>query len=121
MEKNTFQKFVLLDGDYKQLIRQLRFVLENNPKPAFKRGILLRLVDIDHALGLYEKGALSGGQLKEWAEILEMNENIDYEDRYQEIITDVLFRLSTPEINEKITPALVRGLRVSLHRARSEK
>jgi hypothetical protein len=70
--------------------------------------------DVDRALRLYEEGLLSVEQLQAWAEILEMNDHVEYERDSQENVASLLFALSSPDINEPITRALVRRMRASL-------
>ena len=114
MAASPLRRLVALDGEYQELIGDAREYLRSAPVPQIETGVFVRLADIDRALKLYEEGVLSGVQLQEWADILEMNEHVHYEWGEEKSVADLLFRLSTPEINESITPAFVRKLRVSL-------
>jgi len=77
---------------------------------------MLRVEDLDHALDQFEGGVLTGEQLQEWADTLEMNDLVLYEEGAEGAIADLLFRLSTPEINDPITPTLAHAMRDSLRK-----
>jgi len=113
MVLDAIRRLVALEGDYQRLARnaqeQLRACRMEQPTTT----VVLRLADVDHALQLYEEGLLSGEQLQEWAEILEMNDHVDYKPKAEEAVANLLFSLSSPEINEPVTRALVRRMRAS--------
>jgi len=121
MATNALVRLIALDGDCEQLVREAREYLRNVQTPPQDSFAPLRLADLDRALELCVEGVLSGERIQEWAEILEMNEHVDYESGVEEAIADVLFRLSTPEINEPISQAVARELRAALCAARSKR
>lgn len=47
---------------------------------------------------------ITANELTRWAELVEQRDGITYEKEYQDKIADVLFWLSTPEINWELTP-----------------
>jgi len=120
MVADALLRLVALEGEYTRLARDAREQLRAWRMQQSTTAVVLGLVDIDRALRLYEEGLLSGEQLQEWAEILEMNDHVEYEHDFEEAIASLLFFLSSPEINEPITRALARGMRASLKDLRAE-
>jgi hypothetical protein len=55
-----------------------------------------------NVLNRYEIGDINSGEVREWAELIECKDYIDIP-LNNEIITDILFILSTPEINYPLT------------------
>lgn len=114
MVADALRRLVALEGEYQKLAgdarEQLRISRTQQPTTA----AVVHLADVDRALRLYEEGLLSGEQLQEWAEILEMNDHVEYERDAEEAVASLLFSLSSPEINEPITRAVVRRMRASL-------
>ena len=92
-------QFVALDGDYQKLATVARQQLRARETQRPAAAVILYLANVDRALRLYEEDELSGLQLQEWAEILEMNEHVEYERDAEETIASLLFTLSSPEIN----------------------
>jgi hypothetical protein len=60
------------------------------------------------------KGELSNAQLQEWAENLEVREDVAFDPRYQVELDDICFRIANPEINEPLTPAVIQGMKAEL-------
>jgi len=46
---------------------------------------------------------LTKEDLEKWADFSELNENYEYEAGYEKLIADVLFHLSSPDINGELT------------------
>ncbi len=65
---------------------------------------------IDHCL--HEE--LSESALIDWANTIELTENVIYEAGYEQLIADVLFSLASPEINKKLTLHELESLRQQL-------
>lgn len=47
-------------------------------------------------------GKVSKDELESWAELLEGRDSVEYEEGYEDRISDVLFWISTPDINKPI-------------------
>lgn len=117
MVTSVLQRLIALDGDVTNLIEEARGILRENKVPSQEASASLRLADVDRALEHYARGAFSEEWIQEWAEVLEMNEHVDYERGVEDVIADVLFRLSSPEINGALNQAVVRELRANLKAA----
>ena len=76
--------------------------------------MIVRLADIDRALERYIRGELSSSQLTGWAEFLEMNVHVVYEQKSEQQVADILFRIATPEVNGPLDECLVEELRRDL-------
>jgi len=112
---SPLRRLVALEGDFGILVAESReFLYSLESLPHQKSVTLLQRVDVDRALKLFVEGFLEGDHIQEWAEILEMNEYIDYESGEEDVIADTLFRLATPEINEPISQAVALELRAGL-------
>ena len=116
MVTNALQRMIALEGDFKQLVCDAREFLKDVQKlPADDKVIApVRVSDIERALTQYLDGAIAEEQLQEWADLLEMCDYVDYESGKEEAVADILFHLSTPEINEPINHALAQKLRDEL-------
>ena len=51
------------------------------------------------------EGRISVRELETWASLLEGRPGIDYEVGHEDQVSEVLFQLSTSDINEEVTPA----------------
>jgi hypothetical protein len=118
---SPLRNLVLLDGEYQKLIRNVRAYLQHARATQPEALEVVRLDDVDHALSMYENNTISSEQLREWADILEMNDYVRYEYGVEEVVADLLFRISTPEINEPITRDFARKLRFSLRKLRDRR
>lgn len=114
MVADALRRLVALEGEYQKLARDAREQLRAWRMQKPTTAVVVSLADVDRALRRYEEGLLSGEQLQEWAEILEMNDHVEYERDAEQAVASLLFSLSSPEINEPITRAVVRRMRASL-------
>jgi hypothetical protein len=118
MVANALRRLIALEGEYQKLVKDARDQLWTLRMQQPATAVVVSLVDVDRALRLYEEGHLSGEQLQEWADILEMNDHVEYERDAEEAVANLLFSLSSPEINEPITRAVVQRMRASLRNPR---
>ena len=116
MATNSLQRMIALEGNFKQLVFEAReFLTHVQKRPADDEVITpVRVADIHRALEFYLNCAITEEQLREWADVLEMCDCVNYESGKEEIVSNMLFRLSTPEINESITRSLAQKLRDEL-------
>jgi len=70
--------------------------------------------DIIRKIDEYLNEKIACSELTEWAEIVESNEDAEYEVGYEKKIADVLFYLSTPEINSVLTKESIKKYRTLL-------
>jgi len=61
MAKDPLRQFIILDGEYHELIETLREHFRSGQIGKLERGAIVSLTDVDRALNLYEKRVLSGG------------------------------------------------------------
>lgn len=114
MAVDSLRRLLRLEGEYQTLVRDAREQLQAAWKPGSKELVVVSLADIDHALGIYEQDLLSDEELAEWAEVIVMNDQFEYQHDDREAIASLLFSLSTPEINEPLSRAVVTRMRASL-------
>ena len=66
------------------------------------------------ALGILERylgGELNSKQVEYWAELLEMRDDLGFEERWSAELRRLISVLANPDINEPLTPALAIRLR----------
>jgi len=78
--------------------------------------VTLTCAHIDAILERYLRGTLGAGEVECWADAVEGRDDIQYREGQEEKIADLLFRLSSPEINEPLSPAVAQALRSDLGR-----
>jgi hypothetical protein len=71
--------------------------------------VRLTSVDIVTALRKFLDGELSGNDIERWANLIECRDDIDYEG-----LSDLIFRLSNPEINGQLDPSAANEILRSL-------
>ena len=76
--------------------------------------VVLQFSHVRSVLQRYLADEMVAAQVEEWADALECREDIDYA---SEEMSSLLFRLSTPEINDEINPTLAEEILQSLGRA----
>jgi hypothetical protein len=59
--------------------------------------------------------------LVDWANQIELHDEVQYEPRFNDVISDALFSISSPEINGSITSELCERLIVKLAESSSQK
>jgi hypothetical protein len=69
-----------------------------------------------HVLALYESGQIDAGEIAEWADAVEGRDDVAIEGEDADLVKRIVFRLSTPEINEAVTPELAVRLAGELRR-----
>ena len=119
MDAEIIRRFVAIEGDFHRLANDMQEQVRGSRMQQPTTTAVVRLADIDRALRMYEEGQLSREQLQEWAEILEMSDQVEYEHDFEEAVAGLLFSLSSPEINEPITRATVRRMRATLRGPRA--
>ncbi len=62
----------------------------------------------------YLRGTLAASDVECWADAVEGRDDIQYLDGQEEKIADLLFRLSSPEINTPLSPDVAQALRSEL-------
>jgi hypothetical protein len=78
--------------------------------------LVLKKEDLLKIINRFLSGEISATQLQEWAENLEVREDIAFDEKESELIDDVFFRLATPEINEPLTSESVQRMKDELTR-----
>jgi hypothetical protein len=71
--------------------------------------ITLTADHIRKALERYLRGDATADQLEAWALAIEGRDDIEYFEPHENQISDALFRLSTPEINDALSKEVVEG------------
>lgn len=69
--------------------------------------VVLSTSDVQQVLDMYLTGTVTAQELENWADALENREDVGRESGKEEIINQLLFELSSPEIIEPINPQLI--------------
>jgi hypothetical protein len=105
------QELARFEKPAEPLLRELRtfpWDWSEAPLLVLKKDEFLRIID------RFLSCEISAGQLQEWAENLEVREDVAFDPKEAELLDDVFFRIATPEINEPLTPEVVRRMRDEL-------
>jgi hypothetical protein len=78
--------------------------------------LVLTKADILRVIDRFLAGQISAAQLQEWAETLEVREDVAFEERDAELLDDIFFRIATPMINEPLTHEVVQRMRDEITR-----
>jgi len=107
--KRLVKSLIEYEGDINDIIAQLsKYEFDSEPLVTLTRQNIIKV--IEHFL----KGAISTIEIEIWADAVEMRDDIEYEQNYEKVIADILFKLSEQEINEPITANLIKGMIVQL-------
>jgi hypothetical protein len=68
--------------------------------------VILTRLDALRALWLFKQEDLRVDEFMRWAQALEGREDLALESGFEQILKEFLFEISTPEINEPLTPEL---------------
>ncbi len=98
--EDVLKKIIVLDGDVLSLIGEYHKKAEFDDREFL---IVLTLSDIRKVLAKFVDGQIGKIELYQWADILELNEYVDYEEGKENEIASLLFQLASPEINGEIT------------------
>jgi hypothetical protein len=83
---------------------------EDTPLLVLKKEDLLRIID------RFLADQITAAQLQEWAENLEVREDVAFDDQERDVIDDVFFRIATPMIHEPLTAESVSRMKHDLLR-----
>jgi hypothetical protein len=78
--------------------------------------LILTKTDFLQVIDRFLAGQLSAAQLQEWAENLEVREDVAFDEKDRELLDNIFFRIATPEINEPLTHEVVQRMRLELTR-----
>jgi len=78
------------------------------PLVILQKNDLLRIID------RFLNGDISAVQLQEWAENLEVRDDVRFDEREKDLLDAVFFRIATPFINEPLTVASVSEMKRKL-------
>jgi hypothetical protein len=81
---------------------------EEAPLLILKKEDLLRIID------RFLAHEISAEQLHEWAENLEVREDVAFDEKESDLIDSVFFRIAVPEIHEQLTQESVGRMRAEL-------
>jgi hypothetical protein len=78
--------------------------------------LVLTKADLLRVIGRFLAGELSAAQLQQWAENLEVREDVAFDERDAELLDGIFFRIATPMINEPLTHEVVQRMRDEITR-----
>lgn len=89
---------------FKQPLAELRASILAQVHDYDGEPVVLTRKDLTSVLRRCIDREIPGVDITAWAELVEGRPGIDYESEKEEELSEVLFELSTPEINEAVTP-----------------
>lgn len=78
------------------------------------KGVTLTAKNISHALDMYKFGVITDKDLVDWANLIELREDIVYDAERHDAIEQAIFVLANPEINCQISYEIVENIKISL-------
>jgi hypothetical protein len=60
------------------------------------------------------KGELSAEQVRDWADLVEVRDDVGLDPRHENALREIIFRLANPTLCDAITPVLVGSIRMEL-------
>jgi hypothetical protein len=76
--------------------------------------VCLRRADVLAILDRYLRGELTAEHVTDWADQLELRDDVGMEPGYEDALRDAIFRLANPNLRDEITPAVARAIRGTL-------
>ena len=109
--QQAVRELIDLASPYVALAEQFRVTVDAlPPRRDFGPEVVLTHEDLMRGLRLYLSGGIPAEDLSSWASLLEMNQFVEYAEEKRGAISEALFLLASPEINEPITPELCQRL-----------
>ena len=96
--------------EWRDNLDALQAELDKFPWDCAKPLVTLQPVHISRAIEKYLRNEVSDKELVAWAESVEGRDDIRYSESYEELIAHVLFRISTPAINNSINEHIAKEL-----------
>ena len=107
------QELARFERPSEPLLQELRsFGWDWNDAPL----LVLTRADFLRVIDRFLAGQISAAQLQEWAENLEVREDVAFDEKEAELLDDIFFRIATPEINEPLTHEVVQRMRDEITR-----
>lgn len=72
--------------------------------------IIIKGSAVQAVLERYLNGEYTAKDLESWANLIELREDLEFEQEKYEVIEDVIYRLANPDLQEKLTPVLCNQL-----------
>lgn len=91
-------------------LRSLGWDWSEAPLLVLTKPDFLRIID------RFLEGQIRTSQLQEWAENLEVREDVAFDEKNKELLDDLLFRIATPEVNESLTRDVVQRMKEEITR-----
>ena len=88
----------------------IRAELSQYPWDADEPLILLSREHVGSILARYLASELTEADLQQWAESLEMRDDVGFENADSRLLGNIVFVLANPEVNGALTPSVARQL-----------
>jgi hypothetical protein len=107
------QELARFETPTEPLLQELRsFVWDWDGEPL----LVLTKADFLRVIDRFLAGQLSAAQLQEWAENLEVRDDVAFDETEAELLDSIFFRIATPMINEPLTHEVVQKMRDEITR-----
>jgi hypothetical protein len=70
--------------------------------------------DIVAILDRFIDGELSAEQVTDWADLLEVRDDVGVDPHHENALREIIFRLANPNLRDAITPAMVSRIRIEI-------
>lgn len=72
--------------------------------------VVIRFMHLENVLTRYLNGELKQDEVNEWANLIEMREDIGLDPRNEDLLKDLIFELANPELTTELTVDRAREL-----------
>jgi hypothetical protein len=88
--------------------------LASVPWDSTRELVRIGVPDIVAILDRLIKGELSAEQVTDWADLVEVRDDVGMDRRHEDALQEIVFRLANPNLRDAITPALASSIRMEL-------
>jgi hypothetical protein len=88
--------------------------LASVPWDSTRELVRIGVPDIVAILDRLIKGELSAEQVTDWADLVEVRDDVGMDPPHEDALQEIVFRLANPNLRDAITPALASSIRMEL-------
>ena len=96
--------------EWRRPLDELVVVLANYPWDYEGPTVKLCVGHVRGALTKYLEGRVTAKNVEDWADAIELRDDIDYEREHEEVLAEVMHELANPVLTETLTPERARQL-----------
>jgi hypothetical protein len=100
--------------EYRLPIEPVLEALSCLPFDSAEELVCIRRADVVAIIDRFLGGALTGEQVTDWADQVELRQDLGLEETHRDALRDAIFRLANPNLRGPVTPEVARAIRATL-------